>query len=117
MDKEDWIDTYITNKNYLPEEGNIPIHDVYVATDFIDLAKQVLADRAKERDVEQERSMAKIIGCFNTLTGRNLSVSDGWLFMVCLKLARSSTKFNEDDVVDGINYLALYGEECCNDDL
>lgn len=117
MGKEDWIDAYITNKDYLPEEENVPIKDTYEATDFIDLAKQILKDRAKERDVSKERSMAKIIGCFNTLTGWNLSVSDGWLFMVCLKLARSSTKFNEDDVIDGINYMALYGEECCNDDL
>ena len=117
MSKEDWIGAYIANKDYLPEEENVPINDVYVATDFIDLAKQVLAERANERDVKQERSMAKIVKCFNSLTDYNLSVSDGWLFMVCLKLARGSTKFNEDDVVDGINYMALYGEERCNDDI
>lgn len=36
-----------------------------------------------------ERSMTKVVKLFNTLTGHDLPEVDGWLFMVCVKMARS----------------------------
>ena len=44
----------------------------------------------------------------NALTGHNLSETEGWKFMVCLKLARAAhARFNCDDYLDGAAYMAL----------
>lgn len=71
-----------------------------------------MKDRAAKRDSDQgERSMARTVEVFNTLTGKALSEEQGWLFMVCLKLARGSQgAFHLDDYVDSAAYCALQGE-------
>lgn len=70
-------------------------------------AKAILRDQPAG-----ERSMGKTIKAFNALTGHSISERDGWLFMVCLKMARAATTANgvEDDYVDGAAYFALAGE-------
>ena len=78
---------------------------------FIDQSKAILEARAAERDVNKERSMARIVNTFNALTDLNLTVADGWSFMLILKLVRNSTKYQEDSIVDLISYAALLGEE------
>lgn len=71
-----------------------------------------MKDRAAKRDNTQgERSMARTVNVFNTLTGNQLTEEQGWLFMVCLKLARGSQgAFHLDDYVDAAAYCALQGE-------
>lgn len=70
--------------------------------------------RGKERDVEQERSMAKTVDLFNRALNLEMTEEQGWFFMVCLKIARATTngEFNSnlDSVEDCAAYLALLGE-------
>lgn len=56
--------------------------------------------------------MAKTCSIFAAITGHQISVADGWRFMIALKLARMSTgKYKEDDYDDLIGYSALLAEE------
>jgi hypothetical protein len=53
------------------------------------------------------------VAAFNGLVGGDarLSETEGWLFMVCLKMARATAgKLNVDDYVDGAGYMGLAGE-------
>jgi len=52
-------------------------------------AAETIKGRAAERDVEQERSMATTVKLFNEITHYDLTEYEGWMFMVCLKLARN----------------------------
>jgi hypothetical protein len=75
-------------------------------------AAVTLEERASQRDTIQERSMRRCVDGFNGLTGHKLSEEDGWLFMVCLKMARARNgrRFHRDDYLDGAAYVALAGE-------
>ncbi len=77
------------------------------------------ADILKQRGVDYdgkgyeggERSMAQTVALFEALTGNKLSELDGWRFLICLKLARSTTgKPKRDSYVDLAGYAALAGE-------
>ena len=84
---------------------------------FIDQSKAILEARAVERDVDKERSMVRIVNTFNALTDLNLTVADGWSFMLILKLVRNNTKYQEDSIIDLISYAALLGETLsCNEE-
>ena len=75
---------------------------------------RILDQRAKMRDSEDtgERSMEKTVGIFNTWTGKDMSVVDGWRFMISLKMAREFRGAPDiDNYVDGANYWALLGED------
>jgi hypothetical protein len=55
--------------------------------------------------------MASTIKAFNALTGRDLSESEGWEFMVLLKMVRGRQgQVRRDDYVDLSSYGALLGE-------
>jgi hypothetical protein len=75
-----------------------------------------MADRAALRDQPTgERSMGRAVAIFRAVTGvespRLECEADGWLFMLCLKLARSQQgRFCLDDWVDMAAYAALTGE-------
>lgn len=71
-----------------------------------------MAQRAVQRDQPNgERTAARAAAIFNAWTGRSLSESDGWRFMVALKLAREiQGQFTADDYTDGAAYMALLGE-------
>lgn len=84
------------------------------AVDVLNEASATLSERAKERDHEEagERSMERCVESFNAMRGHNLSVEDGWMFMVFLKMARSvNGAFRKDDYVDMAAYCGLAGEE------
>jgi len=86
---------------------------VTTANDILDEAAGMLSARANDRDQpDGERSMGKIVECFNIATGHNLSERDGWLFMVFLKAVRAATtpQGKLDDYVDGAAYFGLAGE-------
>lgn len=75
-----------------------------------------MADRAATRDADAERSMARAVATFNSLTGAALTEVDGWQFMECLKMARSrGGGHNPDDYVDGAAYAALAGEAAAHE--
>ena len=83
-----------------------------MANRLLQKADQVLGVRAKDRDVEQERTMSKIVSTFNVATGHDLTEGDGWTFMLLLKLIRARTGggFKDDDYIDMAAYAALLGE-------
>lgn len=58
-----------------------------------------------------ERSMAQTVEIFKAFTGIELSELDGWRFLLCLKMARSTTgKPKVDTYVDMAAYAGLAGE-------
>lgn len=74
----------------------------------------ILVERGKQYGGEDgsERNMHRIVTIFNELTGLELTVLQGWQFMVCLKLVRFANKPDtEDSVKDLLGYAALAAEE------
>ncbi len=87
------------------------INTEVTAERFLMLAAEKMRERAVDRDVEQERSMGKIVAIFNIARGTGLSETDGWVFMDILKMVRGNTgPYNEDDWIDKIAYSALAAE-------
>lgn len=91
--------------------GSVPIVTEYPAHSFLEKGVQHMKDRATQRDsAEGERSMAACVSAFNAMFGKDLTETQGWQFMVLLKMARSRNKFNPDDYEDGAAYTGLAGE-------
>lgn len=90
------------------------------ASDLLKQAEQLLTERGKQYDTSgQERSSAKIVAAFNTITGRDLTPGEGWLFLMLLKAVRfySNTETpHRDSLEDLISYAALHAEEYLNDE-
>jgi hypothetical protein len=88
---------------------------LYKASEILDAAISTLKDRAASRDTPKERSMGRAVEIFNAISPRKLSEIDGWMFMIALKIARSSQgRANLDDFVDLAGYSALAGECAIN---
>lgn len=69
--------------------------------------------RAVDYDAPQgERSIARTVAMFNAATGHDLDESEGWLFMMFLKIVRdrSVDGGHQDSCTDLAAYSALYGE-------
>jgi len=79
---------------------------------YLKQAYHHLKNRATLRDSpEGERSMATCVEAFNAVTGKELTETEGWMFMIQLKLARSRNgKYHEDDYEDIVAYAALMAE-------
>jgi hypothetical protein len=77
------------------------------AAQILQKAQDVLQERGKRYDKDGNRKMPKVVEIANVL-GLQLSVEQGYKFMIALKLARLST---EDDYIDLINYVALLAEQ------
>lgn len=77
------------------------------AVQILQKAQEILQERGKRYDRDGNRKMPKVVDIARTL-GLQLSVEDGYKFMIALKLARLST---EDDYIDLINYIALLAEQ------
>lgn len=75
-------------------------------------AAATINQRAQQRDQIAERSMKRTVETFNALTGSDITEEQGWLFMVCLKLARSTNgrTYHRDDFIDAAAYIALAAE-------
>lgn len=82
------------------------------AADFLRKALNALSDRGVLRDSpEGERSMALTVRLFEVLTGLTIGEKNGWLFMICLKLARNQQGgVNLDDYIDLAGFSSLLGE-------
>lgn len=99
----------------MPPLPKPPVKKVLKADEYLSHGAEVLRERGKSYDKsgnDEERSMAKIVQAFNTISGSNLSETDGWMFMVMLKMARiyQAGGKHEDSGVDMINYAALATE-------
>jgi hypothetical protein len=96
-----------------PEKGPDPIVNASVIPPefFLEEASNAMKARAALRDTpEGERTASKIANVFNSLTGRDISESEAWLFLVVLKLVRGMAgKFHADDYVDAAAYIGLLG--------
>ena len=83
----------------------------FQATEILSHASFCIGDRAADRDTDSERSMAACVNAFNAMYGHNLTETEGWQFMVFLKISRSKGgNVRMDDYIDGAAYLALAGE-------
>ena len=90
-----------------------PAKDITAAA-VLSIGQKVLLQRAALRDKGStgERSMQKAVEIFKAWTGIDLPVTDGWRFMIALKMAREiQGKFNLDDYVDLSSYSALLAED------
>lgn len=80
---------------------------------LLERARDIQMQRAKDYDQPGgERSMANTVAAFNIIAGRDLSESEGWEFMVLLKLVRdrSVQGGHRDSLEDALSYAALMGE-------
>lgn len=93
-------------------EGQVSQTTPSTAPEFLAQAKKHMQDRASTYDKpEGERSMANTVAAFNTITGKDLSEQDGWLFMALLKMVRANQgNFKSDNYEDLVAYAALLGE-------
>lgn len=94
---------------------NSGIKEAPTAEDFLNAGLNILGERGEMRDTtdgqKKERSMDKIVHIFNLLYNQNLTVEQGWAFMVVLKQVRAATRgYDKDSIIDEINYIALMGE-------
>ena len=90
--------------------GSCPNPDV-TAAGIMEEGLAAMLDRADERDNEGERSMKACVNAFNALYGTNLTETQGWMFMLFLKMSRANGgSFQRDDYVDLSAYAALAGE-------
>lgn len=83
------------------------------AATFLTDAADIIRKRAALRDTpDGERSMRRAVAAYNALKGPTMdSELDGWIFMCCLKLARSTAgEPHLDDYVDLAGYAALAAE-------
>lgn len=84
-----------------------------IAASILQDALAAMSERGQSYDTTgdgKERSMAKVVEMFNTLTGANLTTEQGWDFMILLKLVRASQGYKADNYVDGAAYFSLAGE-------
>jgi len=87
------------------------------ASEILRTAMNHLIERGITYDAKGgERSMQKVVDMFNIYKGSNLSVEDGWMFMVLLKMVRCSQgDYKGDNYEDGSAYFALAGEEAAQE--
>lgn len=104
----------VFNDIYSELKDLIPKSPKFTAVDFLNKASFTLSERARLRDKEDtgERSMSACVEAYNALTGCKMTVLQGWIFMLCLKLSRAKHgKYHPDDYTDLIGYAALAAEE------
>lgn len=83
------------------------------ASELLGRAAALMHERGQTYDEpEGERSMGKIVTAFNAITGRDLTESEGWMFMQQVKLVRLFTRsdYHADSAEDNIAYAALLAE-------
>lgn len=84
------------------------------ATEYLMHGIKIMEQRAKDRNPEasEERQITATRKIYEAIQNKNTIDNDydGWMWMVALKLARAQNGFNQDDYIDGINYLALAAE-------
>lgn len=103
---------YAMYDNPLKDKATEPSRNVS-APDLLRKAAEIMAERGKTYDSEGgERSMGKAVSAFNTITGRELTESEGWLLLQILKDVRQWSRegYHADSAEDCIAYSALKAE-------
>ena len=83
------------------------------APQLLSKAASIMEQRGKQYDQPSgERSMGQAVNAWNAITGCEITESQGWLLMVCLKLVRDNqrTEPHIDSLEDLVAYSSLYGE-------
>ena len=83
------------------------------STDYLKQAAAIQEQRGRDYDTEGgERSMAAVVAAFNDLFNQDMTETQGWQFMVLLKMKRldSSPGHHEDSAADQVSYSALAAE-------
>ena len=83
------------------------------SVDYLNKAAAIQEERGKNYDQPGgERSMAAVVKAFNALFDQNLTETQGWQFMVLLKMKRLNTALghHEDSALDQVSYSALAAE-------
>ena len=83
------------------------------SVDYLNKAAAIQEERGKNYDQPGgERSMAAVVKAFNALFDQNLTETQGWQFMVLLKMRRLYTAqgHHEDSAADEVSYSALAAE-------
>ena len=101
-----------------PKVGNSKEHgrkddSQNIAASILQDALAAMSERGQSYDTTgdgKERSMAKVVQMFNTLTGSSMTTEQGWDFMILLKLTRASQGYKHDNYIDGAAYFGLAGE-------
>lgn len=114
--KRDLVEKVVIKKEFAPVESATDKETprpVVSAPDLLRKAADIMAERGKTYDTEGgERSMGKAVSAFNTITGRELTESEGWLLLQILKDVRqwSREEYHADSAEDCIAYAALKAE-------
>lgn len=89
-----------------------PESNKVTAPGVLEAGAKHMRDRAETYDKpEGERSMEKVVQMFNILYGHTLTETEGWRFMMLLKLVRSTQgAFKLDNFEDAVAYEALAAE-------
>ena len=82
------------------------------AEQFLAQASELMTERGEQYDGPQgERSISKTIAAFNSITGRDLTESEGWLMMSVFKRVRQyNGGYHKDSAEDAVAYAALEAE-------
>lgn len=83
------------------------------SVDYLNKAAAIQEERGKDYDTDGgERSMAAVVAAFNDLFNQDMTETQGWQFMVLLKMKRLDTasKHHEDSASDQVSYSALAAE-------
>lgn len=85
------------------------------AQHYLISSMETIESRAKERDIDMERSMEATVEAFNAIYSTELTEVQGWQFMMLLKMVRArGGDYREDDYADMVSYAAL-AAECANE--
>lgn len=84
------------------------------SVNILNQAAAIQKERARQYDQPGgERSMAKTVAAFNTITGQDMTEAEGWEFLNVLKQVRlfnNKKSPSIDSAVDGVSYGALLAE-------
>lgn len=83
------------------------------AHELVTRGAKVLEERAKEYDQPGgERSAGKVAAMWSAATGKAMTESEAWLFLVLLKATRlaAAPGPHDDSATDGACYFGLMGE-------
>ena len=76
---------------------------------LLEADKLIHNDRAKAYGSFTD-NMGKVSSLFSAMTGKQLTKKECAWFLICLKLARESSKHKRDNLVDATGYIALLDE-------
>lgn len=99
------------HSNFVAASEGVPVETT--AHSILYRAAEIMEERGKQYDAEGgERSMGRAVSAFNTIAGRDLQESEGWLLLQILKDVRDRQRkeAHTDSLEDCVAYAALKAE-------